>query len=489
MAYTLTASSPTVNEGGNVVIRLFTSGLPDGTKVPYTILGSGITTADFIGVSSLSGNFIVIGNQATLTLNVREDRKTEYDETFTLLLTESAFSENVSVVIKDTSRTSSNAFGQFYITSAQSVVDEGQTAIFNIRATNVDPDTAVAYSIFGIQAADLANPALISGIVVLTASNVAGETTGVVTLSLLEDFVTEGPQTIVLVLSPDFPYSLEVASTITVLDTSIDKTPKYFISSDKNTVIEGSNVTFTLVAENVPDGTEVPWQIVGTIGSVTISDFSGITSLFGKWPALSSNTASFILNVRDDLVFENTEVFYLTVPNTNSSSQLIRIIDSGNTLIKSDDTFTGNITVSFLDKADLKANLGSITKSVSFWSDTTGLLSENMVLEGKAPFSGDDSLAYYHPFSYVIQSGISILDWKTSIKSFLHPAGLTIFSEINNDTVPTELLSVSIKSTDDTYINILDSITVDDVGIYASNTLLTGSNIFTVDSITLSINT
>lgn len=488
MAYTLTASSPTVNEGSSVVIRLFTSGLSDGTKVPYTILGSGISASDFLGATSLSGNFVVIGNQATLTLNVRADRQTEYDEPFTLVLTGTTFAENVTVVIKDTSRTSSNTFGQFYVTSAQSVVDEGETAIFNIRATNVEPGTAIAYSIFGIQSADLANPALISGIVVLNSSNVLNETTGVVTLSLLEDFVTEGPQTIVLVLSPDFPYSLELASTITVLDTSIDLTPKYFIDADKNSVIEGGNITFTLVAENVPEGTEVPWQIVGTAGSVTISDFSGITSLFGKWPALSSNTASFVLDTRDDLVFENTEVFYLTVPNTNSSSQLIRIIDSGNTLLKSDDIFTGNITVSFLDKADLKANLGSMTRGISFWSDTTGLLSENMVLEGKAPFSGADSLAYYHPFSYVIRSGISIQDWKNSIKSFLHPAGLTIFSEINNDTAPTELLSVTVKSTDDTFVNISDSITVDDTGFYASNTLLSGSNTFTVDSITLSIN-
>jgi hypothetical protein len=489
MAYTLTSSSASVNEDSTVSITVYTTGLSNGTLVPYSISGTGINSADFVGSPLLTGNFVINSNQATITLNPKADFKTEFPETVTLMLTNTGFNESIDIIINDTSKTVSNVIADIYVTADPLVILEGQTANFSIRATNVDPGTAVAYSIFGITGADLSNPSLISGIITLNSTNVINETSATLSLPLLTDYVTEGTESVVLILYPDFPYSLQVSGTVSVIDSSINNEPIYYLAANKNTVVEGSNVTIFLTTSNIPDGTIVPWRIYAfKRGEITDSDFEDVNNLTGFFPPLSANVANITLRVRDDFIFENTEIFYVGVPGTISSTQYISILDSGNTLITTDNTYTGNINVKFLDPAVLTANLGSVTRSLSFWEGTTGLLSENMVLQGKAPYATSESLALYHPFSYVIRSKISIENWRNSIKTLLHPAGLTAFSEINNDTALGEVLSLAVKPTEESSINIVDILTADEPGVYASNTLLDGTRTLTADSISLSIN-
>lgn len=488
MAYTLTSSAGTVDEGSNVTITVYTVGLPNGTILPFNIFGTGIDVDDFVGLSSLDGSFRIIDNRASVTLFPKRDRKTELNETFSLRLTSTGNDESISITIGDTSKTT-NIVAKFYVTSPSTIVREGDIARFDITALNIASGTVVPYRIFGISQADLTGDAQTTGYLTFVSNVAANETYANITLPIFEDFLQEGPESIVLLLQPDFPYTLELASTITVQDTSINREPVYNLSADKTTVIEGSNVTFTLSTLNVPDGTVVPWQIQPFPENtpLTIGDFNNLNSFFGNFPPLSSNVATVTFSTRDDFLFEQTEQFYLLVPNTFVTSQVIRILDSGNTFITSDDTFTGNITVRFLDSAILKANLGSLASGVSYWADTTGLLSENMVLQGKTPFATEESLAFYHPFSYVIRSKVSIENWRDSIKSLLHPAGMTIFGEINNETNPAEVLSLEVKSTQDTVLSLVDFLTVDDTEVNAANTIYASSNL-TVDSLTLSFN-
>ena len=86
MAYTLTSSSASVNEDSTVRITVYTTGLSNGTLVPYSISGTGINSADFVGSPLLTGNFVINSNQATITLNPKADFKTEFPETVTLML-------------------------------------------------------------------------------------------------------------------------------------------------------------------------------------------------------------------------------------------------------------------------------------------------------------------------------------------------------------------------------------------------------------------
>lgn len=99
--YNLSASSPKVNEGEQVLITLTTVNVPLNTTVPYTI--TGVTSADIAG-ASLSGNFSVdsLGvSVATLTIGATQDSTAEGSETLTVTLTGITPTVNVSVVIRD----------------------------------------------------------------------------------------------------------------------------------------------------------------------------------------------------------------------------------------------------------------------------------------------------------------------------------------------------------------------------------------------------
>jgi hypothetical protein len=480
--YTLSTTSSTVNEGSNVTIILDTIGVPNNTLVPFTITGTNIDTDDFTNLTSLSGNFNVRSNQGSITLDTKKDLKTEFDETFVLRLTATAGSENIGIIIKDTSKTTSNTVVKFSITSASSGIFEGSYATFFIKATDLTAGTVVPYRIFGIQADDIAEGTL-TGFATFLPTGITNQTQANVTLTVLDDKKTDGLETVVLLLNPDFPYSLQVSSTISVLDTSIATRPDFIISANKNRVVEGSNVTFSLVTTNIPDGTIIPWVILGQLGKrgdITLGDFDRISSLEGYFPAISSNIANITLEIRDDYLFEQAEFFYLEIPNRNASSQPIEIIDSGNTYLASDATYTGNVILSFLDPAVLRANIGGMAIGKPYWKDTSGQLSENMYLQGKTQYATEDSVAFYQPFSYVIRSSRSIGEWGSSIRSVLHPAGLSVFSEINNETMPFNAKTLEVKVTNDTEIDTFSSITIDNPTLRASD----ASSNLTVDSVT-----
>ena len=477
--YTLSATSSTVNEGSNVTIVLDTVGVPNNTLVPFTITWTGIDTDDFTGSTSLSGNFNVRSNQGTITLDTKKDLKTEFDETFVLRLTASGGNENIGIIIKDTSKTTSNNVVKFTITSVSSAIYEGSYANFFIKAVDLAPGTVVPYRIVGIQTDDIAEGTL-TGLATFLPTGTANQTQANVTLTVLDDKATEGIQTIVLILDPDFPYSLQVSSTISVLDTSIATRPDYILTTNKNRVVEGSNVTISLITSNIPDGTIIPWRILGQKGDISLGDFDRIGSLDGYFPAISSNIANLTLEIRDDYLFEQSEFFYIEIPNRNTSSTIIEIIDSGNTYLASGATYTGNVILSFLDPALLRANIGGMAISKSYWKDTSGQLSENMYLQGKTQYATEDSIAFYQPFSYVIRSSKSIEEWGSSIRSVLHPAGLSVFSEINNETMPYNAKSLEVKVTNDTEIDTFSSITIDNPALRASS----ASSNLRVDSVT-----
>jgi hypothetical protein len=346
--------------------------------------------------------------------------------------------------------------------------------VFNVTAANLTPGTVVPYKVFGIQQDDLAFGNVV-GLLTFLASNVSGTTTANLSLPISQDRLTEGTENAVLILTPEFAYSLEVTGTISIGDTSLTIPAVATLTADKYKVVEGSNVTITLSTVGVANGTVFPWQIVPfkttkLKSDITIGDFDRISQLSGNFPPISANSSSLVLSVRDDYIFEQSELFYINLPGPEISSGIIEIIDSGNTFLNSDAVYSGNIYVSFIDKASLTANIGGITIGQGYWKDTSGQLSESMFLQGKTPFAPEGAVAYYQPFSYVIRSSKSIEEWGTAIKSMLHPAGLSIFSEINNETLPSTTQKIAAITAGDTDLQTFATITADITKLNASNT-------------------
>lgn len=100
--YQLDSNIQSVDEGGSFTITLTTTNITNGTVIPYNIIG--VTSSD-IGGASLTGNFTVNSNTATLIVNTTADSLTEGNETFTIRLTGIAPLVSTSVTIVDTSIT------------------------------------------------------------------------------------------------------------------------------------------------------------------------------------------------------------------------------------------------------------------------------------------------------------------------------------------------------------------------------------------------
>lgn len=363
---------------------------------------------------------------------------------------------------------------RFYISSNKTTINEGEFVTFNVRASNVAPGLNIPYNILGIQSADLLSGQLSGNLLMLPDTSPYSSHANL-TLGIVEDRTTESFETIVLLVSPQFPYVIEVSTTVGILDSSTDTLPRYFLSVDKTRIIEGEEgVRVTLSTLNIPDGTVVPYRIVESSNSeITIADFVGLSNLSGNFPPLSANVANIYLEARDDFLYEPSEYFYVTIPlpGVTTSTQIIEIIDSGNTLLVSDATFTGNIEVNFLDPANLKIVLGGTSKGKSDWEDLIGKLSETIYLQGRTPYASEDSPIFYQPFSYVIRSTRSIEEWGESIKKVLHPAGMVVFSEINNETPLDEVNSIELKASSESEIRDFFTITADNARppFYASN--------------------
>lgn len=445
MSYVLSQSRAIVTEGSNVVITLTTTGLPAGTLIPYEISGVNVDASDFIGLSTLQGNFNQINNVGRVTLNISADQRTEGTETFFLSLTGPGRSETIGVSITDTStQPFSTNPAKIVITSSATVVREGETVTFFIRGENIPSGTVIPYNILGIDSLDIVGGA-VSGTVTLLTVPGTNNVQANLTLGILEDFKTEGPESILLTVQPAFAYILEINNTVTVVDNSIDTTPRAFLDTDVRRVIEGGNILLSIFTSNIPDGTVLDWEIVPFQSDITIADFVGLGNLIGVFPPLVANVANIVIQVADDFLFEQTEFFYFFQRQYNASTVLIEIIDSGNTLLVSDATFIGNVFIQYLDPAILRANIAGLSAGKTDWEDSTGKISETMVLQGKSAFGAPGGIALYQPFSYVIRSDRSIEEWKNNIISLLHPAGFTLFSEINNETKLTNVNQANVK--------------------------------------------
>jgi hypothetical protein len=334
--------------------------------------------------------------------------------------------------VSNTGNINNNA--SIVVTSSKTIVREGETVTFFVTGANIYPNTNVSYSLLGISPADLVNPSQISGNITLVEAE-DNLVRGNIELGIIEDFRTEGPETIILSIRTGFPATLVIQNSVTVLDVSVTPPIPFRITLDKTQVIEGEDLEITiedLIGDK--EGQPVRWRILPADSDITIGDFDGLSELGDISSPIVEGNTKVILKVRDDFIIENDEFFIINLVDFPSiSSQTIRIIDSGNTLIDSEEEYSGNVTIKFLDKASLSPVIGGNFIRRGKWEDSKGKLSEFSFLQGRLRDSPESSHVYYQPFSYVIRSGKSIEQWETSIKKLLHPAGLVVFSEINND--------------------------------------------------------
>jgi hypothetical protein len=130
--YSLSCDYSTVNEGGTVTITLTTTGVANGTTLPYTI--TGVASAD-IDNASLTGNFVT-GTTDSITLNITADTTTEGTETLQIALDNGNASK--SVTINDTSTTPATQDASDFNWSVTTTIDHSTNGANTISSSNYD---------------------------------------------------------------------------------------------------------------------------------------------------------------------------------------------------------------------------------------------------------------------------------------------------------------------------------------------------------------
>lgn len=308
--YALSRSVSQVNEGGSFTITLSTTGLSNGTLVPYTI--TGVNSAD-IGGAQLQGNFTVINNVSNVVFQTTQDFAETANETFVLTL--NGIGTSVSVLIVNTSPAPVPApvtptpapvtptpapvtptpapvapASYTLAVSPQNSV-EGATAGIKVtlNSTNV-PQNLLGQTInwkvvdkFNPGGISAANPSAIPPVIADFAGTIQnGELIGSMTLSSPITEVTlftnnnrrdTGTRTFTFSI-PSGIGGTSVNSVDFIVTEAGAVVPQYSIINAAASVNEGSNYTFTIVNTNQTNanGTQILYTIEG-IGTTTSADF------------------------------------------------------------------------------------------------------------------------------------------------------------------------------------------------------------------------
>ena len=162
--------------------------------MPYTI--TGVSTADIAG-ASLTGNFTVVSNTASIVFTASADYLTEGDETFVITL--NTIGTTVSVLIADYTKTRT-----YSLSTSATAVTEGDSFVITLSTTNVFNATTVPYTITGVSTADIAGASLTGNFTITSNSGTQSFTT-------TADLVAEGTETFTLTLGSPASGSINVS--------------------------------------------------------------------------------------------------------------------------------------------------------------------------------------------------------------------------------------------------------------------------------------
>lgn len=337
ISYGLTSNVAVIDEGQAVTFTLTATGIETGTAVPYTV--TGIQSADLAtGSAPMAGTFqwgVSGGNERTFV--IAEDKQTEGPQTMTVVLNTTTV--RASCTITDTSTTPT-----YSLTRSAAAINEGESVTFTlVTGGAVDPGEEIQWSMTGIPAGDL-TAGTTTGKFIVGSSDTA-------TFTLRNNRVTNGVRTLTLSL-----YGKNVSSSCTINDTSTDPT---FAISAPTAVNEGATVVFTLVTNEVDNGTVVPYVITG----ITAADLSA-GSLTGSFVVGSVDSVS--VTLANDSLTEGTERMVMTLTGKNVS-HTVTVYDTSTTVL--------------VPSYSLSANVASVNegRAVEFTLSTTNVSSGSVV--------------------------------------------------------------------------------------------------------------
>jgi hypothetical protein len=347
--------------------------------------------------NSLSGAVFVSGGNVAVTLTP-VPYALEGDKSFVIKIRRGStqgtvLSTSAPITLKDRTTLVS-------LTANTATVAEGNLVAFSLVTTNVVNGVTVYYSVFPASAN-------------VNADDFTGNTGSVVITNNTATFALQANINIAPVdeTGENFRVQLRTNSTtgnvvfatsnITILDTYKTYNIISLVESSASQIVEGSNVTFTFTATNIPTGTIFYYNTVGNVTS------------------FSSNTGSFALNsISNTFVISNPQVPYSASRSFNvilrSDSASGPIVATSNTITIIDDSLA-----SFSASGGSQSNVAGYTIH-TFTTSSNVTFTKNGTIEYLVVAGGGGGGAGYYgggggAGGYLTATGLSVTAGQTSV--------------------------------------------------------------------------
>lgn len=392
--YLLSISPNVANhyEGETKTYTISLDGYDLGDSIYYTYQSTGGTVNSTDFVSDFSGSLLVDSNgNASLQPQLARDADSEGSDTFKIQIRDGSTSG--TVLGESGTITIPNA--TYTLTPSTSTPNEGTAVTMTLAGTNTYTGTHY-YSLEGT-AANTSD--IVSN---LTGSFSFDGSSGTFTLSIRDDFTTEGSETLTVrarVNSTTGP--IVASSTLTIQDSSI--TPTATITPSTTSLNEGSSVTFTVNTTNMTSGT-LTYRV--SLGADT--EASDLASTYGT-VSISSSTGSFAITATSDSITDSgTETFTAKIYNEPDGDGSLLATSSAVTI---NDTSTGTTepTVEIYEKTYIA--FCGYTKEASTYK-TTYMVTNNefvgiTVYDDQTWTNGSGTTAPFIAKDYIYHRGYS----------------------------------------------------------------------------------
>mgnify|MGYP000517786245 CR=1 FL=1 len=453
-----------------VQFTLNTSGVANGTLVPYTLTGTGITTSDISLITrsgsgsptefqpiSLTGSFYVYNGVATVDIYIADDNIIEGTESLTMTLNNNL--ANISIQILERKTIAFNFTGTPTIQYTDNYA-EGTTVTVNLRTANITNGTLIPYTISGtnITSADISGASLTGNFTVNTGGSQYSHGNASLSIVLSADTSNEGNETLIFTIQNNNYYvSL---SDLTKPFTIVDGATYNIYGPNGETsgpldVVEGGTYTFTVQTSGVANGTTIyprfdsPNTALWT--DVNASWFNKTTSTY-TGVVVNSGSASFSFTIIADLTTEGTEYFNVYLDKNPGANQVaswgqVNILDT-------------SIAATYT----LVPNVSNITEggTVYYTINTTG------VSEGTTLYWGNTGTTDAADFTNGLNTGSVVIDVNgygvitRALKNDYNTEGTqTIILKLYTDSGRTNLVktATTVNVNDGTFVNEVLTIT------------------------------
>ena len=212
------------------------------------------------------------------------------------------------------------------VTANVTSINEGMAVTYNVKTSNIAAGTVLQYQLTGITQPDLSS-GFVNGTVTVDQNGLAS-----IVVNVAADQLTEGSESLVVILYDQEGNRLTTSSPLLINDTSLSpKVPSYKIYNSNTKISEGGSFMYTVETTNVDPGSILNYSLSG----ISEADLSQ-GKLTGSITVDEKGLARLTLNVAADQLTEGTERVSLTLFNKDgvkvATALDILIDDTSNTL-------------------------------------------------------------------------------------------------------------------------------------------------------------